>query len=202
MRLTKTKKDSIRMALVDAAFGDRKLGEALKDLVDVLDTSPAMRTAIEAKNGFAWFVNTSSTLKVLLDTPGTRRHGDVSLPFEYAKMNAYCDLELTGKMDADGVLSFAWSGWRYTEGLPDLSREDLRAGLEEAMRILEERRRLDRQLADVMERIATAKALATKIPASAIYLTEELESERAQQKALLPQEVVQRIRQLLGSGAA
>lgn len=202
MRLTKTKKDSIRMALVDAAFGDRKLGEALKDLVDVLDTSPAMRTAIEAKNGFAMFVNSSSTLHVLLDGPGMRRHGEVSLPFEYARMNAYSDLELVGEMDADGVLSFSWSGWRNTEGLPDLSREDLKTGLEEAMRILQERRRLDRQLADVMERITTAKALATKIPASAIYLTEELESERAQQKALLPQEVVQRIRMLLGGGVA
>lgn len=202
MRLTKMKKESIRMALVNAAFGDRKLEEALKDLVDVLYTSPAMQTAIAAKSGFTMFVNSSSTLHVLLDGPGIRRRGEVTLPYEYARMNAYSDLELVGEMDADGVLSFSWSGWRNTEGLPDLSGENLKAGLEKAMRILEERRRLDRQLADVMERITTAKGLATKIPASAIYLTEELESERAQQKALLPQEVVQRIRQLLGSGAA
>lgn len=202
MRLTKMKKESIRMALVNAAFGDRKLEEALKDLVDVLYTSPAMQTAIAAKSGFTMFVNSSSTLHVLLDGPGIRRRGEVTLPYEYARMNAYSDLELVGEMDADGVLSFSWSGWRKTEGLPDLSGENLKAGLEKAMRILEERRRLDRQLADVMERITTAKGLATKIPASAIYLTEELESERAQQKALLPQEVVQRIRQLLGSGAA
>ena len=202
MRLTKMKKESIRMALVNAAFGDRKLEEALKDLVDVLYTSPAMQTAIAAKSGFTMFVNSSSTLHVLLDGPGIRRRGEVTLPYEYARMNSYSDLELVGEMDADGVLSFSWSGWRNTEGLPDLSDENLKAGLEKAMRILEERRRLDRQLADVMERITTAKGLATKIPASAIYLTEELESERAQQKALLPQEVVQRIRQLLGSGAA
>lgn len=202
MRLTKSKKDSIRMALVDAAFGDRKLGEALKDLVDVLYTSPAMQTAIAAKNGFARFVNSSSTLQVLLDGPGMRRRGEVSLPYEYARMNAYSDLELTGKMDSDGALAFSWSGWRDTEGLPDLSCEDLKTGLGKAMRILEERRRLDRQLADVMERISTAKALVKKIPASAIYLTEELESERAQQKALLPQEVVQRIRMLLGGDVA
>ena len=200
MRLTKTKKDSIRMALVNAAFGDRKLGEALKDLVDVLYPSPAMQTAIAAKNGFARFVNSSSTLLVVLDGQNVRGRGEVSLPYEYARMNAYSDLELVGEMDADGILSFSWSGWRDTEGLPDLSGEDLKAGLEKAMRILEERRRLDRQLQDVMERITTAKVLATKIPASAIYLTEELESERAQQKALLPQEVVQRIRMLLGGG--
>ena len=82
--------------------------------------------------------------------------------------------------------------------LPPLDRQDIHDSLTRIRELLEKRHELDAKLEAAMERISSPKALAEKIPATAEYLTEELASAATQTKAVVPMEVVLRVRRLLG----
>ena len=196
MRLTKDKKDRIRAAIVARTFPDKVFSDAAAPLVDALRTNTVVDRATRALEDFPQYVLSCATLTVSL---GHGRSCLVRLPFGYARYGGFTPLMVCIGNDGQDGPSFHWSGWgTEAPSLPPLDREDIHDSLMRIKKLLEKRHELDTKLEAAMERISSPKTLAEKIPATAEYLTEELASVAAQSKAVVPMEMVLRIRKLLG----
>lgn len=196
MRLTKDKKDRIRAAIVARTFPDKVFSDAAAPLVDALRTNAVVDGAARALEDFPQYVSGCATLTVSL---GHGRSCLVRLPFPYARYGGFSPLMVCIGDDGQDGPTFHWSGWgTQVSSLPPLDRQDIHDSLTRIRKLLEKRHELDAKLEAAMERISSPKALAEKIPATAEYLTEELASAATQTKAVVPMEVVQRVRRLLG----
>lgn len=196
MRLTKDKKDKIRVALVAKTFPDKVFSDAAAPLADALSANATADRAARALEEFPQYVSSCSTLTISI---GPRCSCLVKLPFSYARYACFSPLMICYENDAEDGPLFHWSGWGpENSSLPPLGRQDLSDVLMRIKELLEKRQALDRKLEAAMERISSPKALAEKIPATAEYLTEELASAATQSRALIPQDIVLRIRKMLG----
>lgn len=200
MRLTKEKKDQIRMALVEKTFSHDAFRSAAEPLMKALADSKGMKMAIHVAENFGLYVNRASSIHII-STDCIYRNGSTSvsikLPFTYARQGSFTELQIITRTANDGNRSFEYTGWQEAEKLPDLNGK-LKPCLEKIVSMIQARRMLNDKLERTMEKISSPKMLAEKIPATRIYLTEELESMRAQSQALIPQDMIMRIRKMLG----
>ena len=200
MRLTKEKKDQIRMALVEKTFSHDAFRSAVEPLIEALADSKGMKMAIDVAENFGLYVNRASSIHII-STDCIYRNDSTSvsikLPFTYARQGSFTELQIITRTADDGSHSFEYAGWQEAEKLPDLNGK-LKPCLEKIVSMIRDRNRLDDKLRTAMEKISSPKVLAEKIPATRIYLTEELESMRTQSQALIPQDMIMRIRKMLG----
>lgn len=205
MILSKTKKDNIRRALLDERFPSSLISEAAGPLIEALLSSKAMEEPIALVKEHPHYVTSTGIVTVCMytdeDAPWrTTARTDISLAGTlYARRNMYGRLEIDVRIK-NGRFVFTWndSFWPECQKLPDLDAPELRQALKKVVAIVKQRNELDDALIRVMNRVSSPHKLIEKVPATAKYLTEELESIRAQKKAVLPMEAVMRIRTLLG----
>lgn len=200
MKLTKEKKDQIRMALVAKTFSHDAFRSAAEPLTEALADSKGMKMAIDVAENFGLYVNRTSSVHII-STDCIYRNDSTSvsikLPFTYARQGSFTELQIITMTADDGSHRFEYAGWQEAEKLPDLNGK-LKPCLEKIVSMIQDRKRLDDKLGKAMEKISSPKILAEKIPATRLYLTEELESMETQSKALIPQDMVLRIRKMLG----
>ena len=200
MKLTKEKKDQIRMALVAKTFSHDAFRSAAEPLMEALADSEGMKTAIRVAENFGLYVNRASSVHII-STDCIYRNDSTSvsikLPFTYARQGSFTELQIITMTADDGSHRFEYAGWQEAEKLPDLNGK-LKPCLEKIVSMIRDRNRLDEKLRTAMEKISSPKVLAEKIPATRIYLMEELESMRTQSQALIPQDMIMRIRKMLG----
>lgn len=200
MKLTKEKKDQIRMALVAKTFSHDAFRSAAEPLMKALADSKGMKMAIDVAENFGLYVNRASSIHIF-STDCIYRNGSTSvsikLPFTYARQGSFTELQIITKTADNDSHSFEYAGWQETEKLPDLNGK-LKPCLEKIVSMIRDRNRLDNKLRTAMEKISSPKVLMEKIPATKIYLAEELESMQAQSQALIPQDMIMRIRKMLG----
>lgn len=200
MRLTKEKKDQIRMALVEKTFSHDAFRSAVEPLIEALADSKGMKMAIDVAENFGLYVNRASSIHII-STDCIYRNDSTSvsikLPFTYARQGSFTELQIITRTADDGSHSFEYAGWQEAEKLPDLNGK-LKPCLEKIVSMIQNRRMLNDKLERTMEKISSPKMLAEKIPATRLYLTEELESMETQSRALIPQDMVLRIRKMLG----
>lgn len=200
MKLTKEKKDQIRMALVAKTFSYDAFRREAEPLLNALAVSEGMHESIEAAERFPSYVNKSASICIngsdnMYQTGTFSVH--VEFPFSYAKQGCFANLQIITRTETDGSHRFEYTGWQQPEKLPDLNGK-LKPCLEKIVSMIRDRNRLDEKLRTAMEKIFSPKVLAEKIPATRIYLMEELESMRTQSQALIPQDMIMRIRKMLG----
>lgn len=196
MRLTAEKKRQIRKALVAKTFPERLFSEAAGPLLTALESNTAVNASYKAAETYPQFTSSDSMLSVSVSWQDSVR---IPLPRSYARIGGFEALTISLIRDDDDNVSFRWTCWKqYQDMLPDLNAPDIRECLLRIAELARKREALSSKLETVMEKISSPKALIEKIPATAEYLEEEIESAKTQTKAIIPMDMIIRIRKTLG----
>ena len=196
MRLTAEKKRQIRKALVATTFPERLFSEAAGPLLTALESNTAVNASYKAAETYPQFTSSDSMLSVSVSWQDSVR---IPLPRRYARIGGFETLTISLIRDDNDNVSFRWTCWKqYQDMLPDLNAPNIRECLLRIAELARKREALSSKLETVMEKISSPKALIEKIPATAEYLEEEIESAKTQTKAIIPMDMIIRIRKTLG----
>lgn len=199
MRLTAEKKRQIRKALVAKTFPEKLFSETASPLLTALESNTAINASYKATETYPQFTSSDSMLSISVNWQNSVR---IPLPRRYARIGGFEALTISLARDDDDNISFRWTCWKpYQDTLPDLNAPDIRECLLRIAELARKREALSNKLETVIEKISSPKALIEKIPATAEYLEEEIESAKTQTKAIIPMDMILRIRKTLGYAA-